>query len=253
MQKPAGQYSCLLENHEDRHGLERPASAACAPCLPVGRPQNTMPGRRSPNRHADAVEAALTTAEGQAPPPNRPPACRHPSPSSARGWNSPASKPAPRTAGHGADFCPLPGSVKMRARADDRRCGTISRAGSAAVGAAPARRRQGRSTRPPPIPSQACRAACFQACARCPASGMRAPPDVRRARAARALGMHAPQASSSMRRCPSASVEPNAAPCRFGIAASAHALSRPRSPPVHARNHAVLAASDSRDFHYPSS
>lgn len=37
--KPAGQYSCLLANNRDHHGLERPASAARAPCLAVGRPQ----------------------------------------------------------------------------------------------------------------------------------------------------------------------------------------------------------------------
>ena len=185
MQEPADQYSCLLANHGDRHDLERSAPVARAPCLPVCRPQNTMPGRRSPNRHADAVEAALTTAEGQAPPPNRPPACRHPSPSSARGWSSRASKPAPR---HGR---PRGGPLSSARQGQDESQGRRQ----AVLSAGPARllwaRHQpgaGRGVpqglRPyhlrhvtPPVFRRA-RAAWHQACARRLMPDVRAPPEL---------------------------------------------------------------------------
>lgn len=166
----------------------------------VGRPR-ALPARRPPAKHHAWTQVAEPSCRrcrgsadnsGRTSPASEPPASLPASIAVIRAgmeFTGVETRPprSPGMAGPGADLCPLPGRVKMRARADGRHI--ISGAGSAAVGAAPARRRQGRSARPPPIASQACRAACFQACARRLTSGMRAPPDARRARAGRALGM----------------------------------------------------------------
>ena len=186
------------------------ASARRPVLLPAGKQQGIVTiskgRRRSPARPACQSAARRHHAWTQV----AEPSCRRSADNSGR--TSPASEPPaslpasiaviragmeftgvetrpPRTAGHGADL--RPPARQPRREPGPTAGGIISRAGSAAVSAAPARRRPGRFTRPPPIPSQACRAVCFQACALCLASGMRAPPDIRHARAGRALGMHA--------------------------------------------------------------
>lgn len=78
--------------------------------LPARRPPaDTMHGRRSPNRHADAVEAALTTAEGtRTSPASEPPASLPASIAVIRAgmeFTGVETRP-PRTAGHGADLRP---------------------------------------------------------------------------------------------------------------------------------------------------
>lgn len=176
MQKPVGQYSCLLANNGDHHGLERPASAARAPCLPVGRPQTPSwtqvaePSCRRSRGSADNSgrnedKPCLRTARQLAGIHRR-----HPRGDGIHGRRN-QTTPHGR---HGADL--RPPARQPRREPGPTAGGVISRAGSAAVGATPAKRWPGRSTRPPPISSQASRAARQ--------SGVRAPPDFRRGRAA---------------------------------------------------------------------